>query len=207
MLLPYILEGGATMIKFKSAKPLFFVAALSAALLANSASKADLVGTSVIGGLFAGDATNLFDPINGHVPAGFSNTAGTTVTVVNRGIEFGYQDPANTITVDITSSQIIITDVLITNGTNGALTFTLKDSAFSDISSVSDNFAGGAFSLVGDTFTFTTGSFPGPGTFNAVFNVGAVPEPSTWAMMILGFGGVGFMAYRRRKAPTVLHLA
>jgi hypothetical protein len=29
--------------------------------------------------------------------------------------------------------------------------------------------------------------------------VGAVPEPSTWAMMILGFAGVGFMAYRRRK--------
>ena len=27
----------------------------------------------------------------------------------------------------------------------------------------------------------------------------AVPEPSTWAMMILGFGGVGFMAYRRRN--------
>ena len=27
----------------------------------------------------------------------------------------------------------------------------------------------------------------------------AVPEPSTWAMMILGFAGVGFMAYRRRK--------
>jgi hypothetical protein len=27
----------------------------------------------------------------------------------------------------------------------------------------------------------------------------AVPEPSTWAMMILGFAGIGFMAYRRRK--------
>jgi hypothetical protein len=26
----------------------------------------------------------------------------------------------------------------------------------------------------------------------------AVPEPSTWAMMLLGFGGVGFMAYRRK---------
>jgi hypothetical protein len=26
-----------------------------------------------------------------------------------------------------------------------------------------------------------------------------VPEPSTWAMMILGFCGVGFMAYRRRN--------
>ena len=28
---------------------------------------------------------------------------------------------------------------------------------------------------------------------------GAVPEPSTWAMMILGFAGVGFMAYRQRN--------
>jgi hypothetical protein len=27
----------------------------------------------------------------------------------------------------------------------------------------------------------------------------AVPEPSTWAMMILGFAGVGYMTYRRRK--------
>jgi hypothetical protein len=27
---------------------------------------------------------------------------------------------------------------------------------------------------------------------------GAVPEPSTWAMMIIGFCGVGFMAYRRK---------
>jgi hypothetical protein len=27
----------------------------------------------------------------------------------------------------------------------------------------------------------------------------AVPEPSTWAMMILGFAGVGFMAYRRNR--------
>jgi PEP-CTERM motif len=27
----------------------------------------------------------------------------------------------------------------------------------------------------------------------------AVPEPSTWAMMILGFVGVGFMTYRRRN--------
>jgi hypothetical protein len=30
----------------------------------------------------------------------------------------------------------------------------------------------------------------------------AVPEPSTWAMMIFGFCGVGFMAYRRKSAPT-----
>jgi len=27
----------------------------------------------------------------------------------------------------------------------------------------------------------------------------AVPEPSTWAMLILGFAGLGFMAYRRKS--------
>jgi PEP-CTERM motif len=31
----------------------------------------------------------------------------------------------------------------------------------------------------------------------------AVPEPSTWAMMILGFFGVGFLAYRRGSQATV----
>ncbi len=32
----------------------------------------------------------------------------------------------------------------------------------------------------------------------------AVPEPSTWAMMILGFAGIGFMAYRRRSNQTAV---
>jgi len=34
--------------------------------------------------------------------------------------------------------------------------------------------------------------------------VGAVPEPSTWAMMIFGFAGVGFMAYRRKSKPALM---
>ena len=32
----------------------------------------------------------------------------------------------------------------------------------------------------------------------------AVPEPSTWAMMILGFAGVGLMAYRRKSKPVLM---
>jgi hypothetical protein len=35
----------------------------------------------------------------------------------------------------------------------------------------------------------------------------AVPEPSTWAMMILGFFGVGFMAYRRKQNGSAFRLA
>jgi hypothetical protein len=34
--------------------------------------------------------------------------------------------------------------------------------------------------------------------------VAGVPEPSTWAMMILGFFGVGFMAYRRKSNLAML---
>lgn len=37
--------------------------------------------------------------------------------------------------------------------------------------------------------------------------VAAVPEPSTWAMMILGFCGLGFMAYRRRQRAPAFRLA
>jgi hypothetical protein len=33
--------------------------------------------------------------------------------------------------------------------------------------------------------------------------VDAVPEPSTWAMMILGFAGIGAMTYRRRKSAMI----
>jgi hypothetical protein len=34
-----------------------------------------------------------------------------------------------------------------------------------------------------------------------------IPEPSTWAMMILGFAGVGFMAYRRKRGGDALTAA
>ncbi|MEH2527756.1 MULTISPECIES: choice-of-anchor K domain-containing protein [unclassified Bradyrhizobium] len=43
-------------------------------------------------------------------------------------------------------------------------------------------------------FTFATAAPP-------------VPEPSTWAMMILGFGGVGFMAYRRKRGGSAITAA
>lgn len=35
----------------------------------------------------------------------------------------------------------------------------------------------------------------------------AVPEPSTWAMLLIGFAGVGFFAYRgRQTAPRVVNV-
>jgi hypothetical protein len=51
-----------------------------------------------------------------------------------------------------------------------------------------------------------------PGYYNdntgsLTLEVSSVPEPSTWAMMILGFAGIGFMTYRRRKSALALAAA
>lgn len=55
-----------------------------------------------------------------------------------------------------------------------------------------------------DNITFSTTG--GSTTYNFEITQ-AVPEPSTWAMMILGFAGVGFMAYRRRNQGVALTAA
>jgi len=70
--------------------------------------------------------------------------------------------------------------------------------------------------FVGDLQTWTRTDGPGAlapdwsrigtditdqGPFNAAFSLTGtvVPEPSTWAMMLLGFGGLGYVAFRRTR--------
>jgi hypothetical protein len=53
-----------------------------------------------------------------------------------------------------------------------------------------------------DSYThFATDPFPESVTLSIG---GGVPEPSTWAMMILGFAGIGFMAFRRRPNTALM---
>ena len=58
------------------------------------------------------------------------------------------------------------------------------------------------------TFTYsgtlaTGGDISGPASF---YTTPAVPEPATWALMLLGFTGVG-VALRRRRRPALAQLA
>ena len=65
--------------------------------------------------------------------------------------------------------------------------------------------SGGSFSvLLQDAVFGTPGSARVSGTFT--YLSASVPEPSTWAMMLLGFGAVGF-ALRRRRTPKLVQLA
>ena len=48
-------------------------------------------------------------------------------------------------------------------------------------------------------------TFTADGVFTGTMTaITAVPEPSTWAMLILGFAGIGFMAYRRKSKPALM---
>jgi hypothetical protein len=135
---------------------------------------------------FANPTINQFDPVNGFVPAGFSNTSGPTVTVAEPAIEFGFNDTANFDTVNITATQIIITDVR--TGPSASLSsgspfkITLTDTSFPDgITQLSNSFDSSAFTLSGSTFTFNSFGTSKPATYTAVFGfAAAVPEPSTW---------------------------
>jgi hypothetical protein len=76
---------------------------------------------------------------------------------------------------------------------------------------------GSAAGLVSENITFSTSggflSFTNLGASDFLglilddvtlaSNVTAVPESSTWAMMILSFAGIGFMAYRRSRKNTM----
>jgi hypothetical protein len=85
----------------------------------------------------------------------------------------------------------------------------LRNGVVVDTASVSYNFYNGfvTFSPVGwtdiDTVVLTDGGWPA-GTMairdiNIDPYVAAVPELSTWIMMVVGFAGVGFAAYRKNK--------
>jgi Protein of unknown function (DUF642)/PEP-CTERM motif len=58
-------------------------------------------------------------------------------------------------------------------------------------------------SLTTLAFLTTVGSGSGGVMLDAVSVSSAVPEPSTWAMMLLGFGGIGFAGYRRTKVRSL----
>jgi PEP-CTERM motif len=62
----------------------------------------------------------------------------------------------------------------------------------------------GTSALVGDGFGFTYEFVNPPLTNGLGFAAayGAIPEPSTWAMMVLGFAGLGLAGYRARRAAT-----
>ena len=96
----------------------------------------------------------------------------------------------------------------------GTVTVLINDKYTGTSATIAANtdFAGfGGWSIDGDVIKSILVTTDAVGGFNQVkhleFSVAsAVPEPSTWAMMLLGFAGVGFLAYRRRSNGVAVRL-
>jgi hypothetical protein len=63
---------------------------------------------------------------------------------------------------------------------------------------------GGVFNGIAYTDANRVYHPPVNGVWTPEFAASAVPEPSTWAMLLIGFAGVGFMAYRRKSKPALM---
>jgi hypothetical protein len=93
-------------------------------------------------------------------------------------------------------------DVVLTTSTGATQTIHVDNANGSNIFNV---IAEGSESFTSASFSSTAGPIDGAfDTFKQlrlVLSPGiSVPEPATWAMMLLGFGGIGMAMRRRRKA-------
>jgi hypothetical protein len=98
---------------------------------------------------------------------------------------------------------------------SGDVTCKLSNGDTLKLGSTGGGYALDQFFGVTDTKAFTSilptidGSDPPPGddvlSLNDVTSgsISAFPEASAWALMIVGFVGVSFMAYRRRNDATI----
>jgi hypothetical protein len=150
--------------------------------------------------------------------------AGTTFSMDGPGtITGGFSYDSNTATL----SAINIT---VTGSTGFASTYTYAYAPWNDASDIgvmhaANSASNNVFAMLDLQFGSALNGSPGedplvglggynvPGggccnfigsTLTGGVTIAAVPEPSTWAMMLLGFAGVGFMAYRRKSKPALL---
>ena len=151
---------------------------------------ATLAGTSVTGSLvFSGDPSNYFDPGYGFVPAGYLNASGTTVTISDTAVEFGFNDGSSLISADFSDNHLTIGDLIEISGPTNSFQMIFTDTAFTGqyLIPVSDGFPLSDHSVTGDLMTLDyPGGNPSVGqTLTASFTVAPVPEPATAASLAI----------------------
>jgi hypothetical protein len=175
----------------------------TAALIAVDQAHADILQVTITGGVGAHgnpdpNVSFLIDSQPTTVPSQSSSTLFTVQTAVTE----------NSITTLPIGGAEVIFYVTADNITPDGV----HDHDITVLGSVGAPEYGGVQLFTGSTSnpTILTGTYSIYDVFNPqdpvtlVITTAAVPEPSTWAMMILGFAGLGFMAYRRTSKPALV---
>jgi len=151
-----------------------------------------------------------------------TTTAVTTLNaVVGAGVEFN--DAANFYTVDLSGSSFVVTDLYGGGNSQTAFNGIVLSDITNNLASITGvTFASGGFAGERPVLSFDANNIflnfanitqtTLPGTqyrYNVTFAAatGAVPEPATWAMMLMGFGAVGFAMRRRQSVATRIRFA
>jgi uncharacterized protein YozE (UPF0346 family) len=71
------------------------------------------------------------------------------------------------------------------------------DYAYNTLNQPVGTFAVGTTESLGERIALNP--YPQTNTLSFDFSIFVVPEPSTWAMLLMGFAGLGFVGYRRRR--------
>ncbi len=91
----------------------------------------------------------------------------------------------------------------VANGLGGSgIVFRLDGAQAAGLQTILNTNPGALFTLDASLSNISSG----PDAFQVGAITAAVPEASTWAMMVLGFLGVGFMAYRRKGQSSQIRL-
>jgi hypothetical protein len=126
-----------------------------------------------------------------------NNVTGATGTrLFNELLSFTLTEASQVIfTLGTSFEPIDFTNVFVTNSA-GATVFTFGGTA----GNPNPEQLSGVTQLAAGTFTLNiNGTNTGaPGTLSGTVTAGAVPEPATWAMFLMGFGAVGY-SMRSRK--------
>jgi hypothetical protein len=117
----------------------------------------------------------------------------------------GSVDISTAVTVNSTSGGVDVSPLFVSAGPFTTTNYTCPAAVTSNciMRVFLDTSAAGVFDEVLD-LSFIKGADVYNTTLELRAVVAGVPEPSTWAMMVLGFAGVGFIAYRRKARSALI---